>query len=258
MIRSQWTVQIRSSPLLILHFCRHQTPSPLPSLSLSAALSLPPLLASAHRPFTSLDLPLRAFSGRRRTEMLLRKRPRPPMRRTTSMTEFAAEVEGPLTADQVGAESQSRHPHLLQKQRNQRRAAEAALWRSGGGGGRRRNFGEFAMVEAAPFLMACGLCKRRLGPGRDTFMYRYFSSAASVALCLKRSIFLGGVGFLAVLTRKHQDHFVHVHLLLRFCRQQHMNQAEPKEKCSLTSMKDTPPATNGSESSDGGETVAAA
>ncbi|KAJ8478322.1 hypothetical protein OPV22_022049 [Ensete ventricosum] len=155
--------------------------------------------------------------------MLLRKRPRPPMRRTTSMTEFAAEVEGPLTADQVGAESQSRHPHLLQKQRNQRRAAEAALWRSGGGGGRRKNFGDFAMVEAAPFLMACGLCKRRLGPGRDTFMYR-----GDIAFCSLE------------------------------CRQQHMNQAEPKEKCSLTSMKDTPPATNGSESSDGGETVAAA
>ncbi|RWW35422.1 hypothetical protein BHE74_00059639 [Ensete ventricosum] len=198
--------------------------------------------------------------------MLLRKRPRPPMRRTTSMTEFAAEVEGPLTADQVGAESQSRHPHLLQKQRNQRRAAEAALWRSGGGGGRRRNFGDFAMVEAAPFLMACGLCKRRLGPGRDTFMYRYFSSAASVALCLKRSIFWGAIlitplldfGFFSLYLFASFFHRGDIAFCSLECRQQHMNQAEPKEKCSLTSMKDTPPATNGSESSDGGETVAAA
>ncbi|CAL9117522.1 unnamed protein product [Musa textilis] len=155
--------------------------------------------------------------------MLLRKRPRPSMRRTTSMTEFAAEVEGPLTADQAGAENQSRHPHLLQKQRNQRRAAEAALWRSGGAGGRRRNSGDSAAVETAPFLMACGLCKRRLGPGRDTFMYR-----GDIAFCSLE------------------------------CRQQHMNQDEPKEKRSLNSTKDTPPATTGSESSDGGETVAAA
>lgn len=28
----------------------------------------------------------------------------------------------------------------------------------------------------APFLRACGLCNRRLGPGRDAFMYRYFLS----------------------------------------------------------------------------------
>lgn len=123
--------------------------------------------------------------------MLLRKRPRPPMRRTTSMTEFAAEVEGPVTADQVGAENQSRHPHLLQKQRNQRRAAEATLWRSGGARGRRRNSGNFAVVETASFLMACGLCKRRLGPGRDTFMYRYFLRSIRGSLPQKIHLFGG-------------------------------------------------------------------
>jgi len=26
-------------------------------------------------------------------------------------------------------------------------------------------------METAAFLKACGLCKRRLGPGRDTFIY---------------------------------------------------------------------------------------
>lgn len=38
----------------------------------------------------------------------------------------------------------------------------------------RRNSADFsAAVETAAFLHACGLCNRRLGPGRDTFMYRY-------------------------------------------------------------------------------------
>lgn len=32
--------------------------------------------------------------------------------------------------------------------------------------------GPFAAVETAAFLKACGLCKRHLGPGHDTFIYR--------------------------------------------------------------------------------------
>ena len=33
--------------------------------------------------------------------------------------------------------------------------------------------GSFAAVETAVFLKACGLCNRRLGPGHDTFIYRF-------------------------------------------------------------------------------------
>ncbi|KAG0513523.1 hypothetical protein BDA96_10G110100 [Sorghum bicolor] len=36
----------------------------------------------------------------------------------------------------------------------------------------RRHSGDFLpAMETAAFLKACGLCKRRLGPGRDTFIY---------------------------------------------------------------------------------------
>ncbi|WOK96269.1 hypothetical protein Cni_G04976 [Canna indica] len=180
--------------------------------------------------------------------MLFRKRPRAPMRRTTSMTEFAAEVEAPRPSDQVGTDRHGHHfqGHLLQLQRSQRQAAEilvpvsqimgsggadwmdagyylAAVVPRGGGVDRRRNSGDFAVVETAPFLRACGLCKRRLGPGRDTFMYR-----GDIAFCSLE------------------------------CRQLHINQEEWKEKCLLTSMKDTSPSSDASDKSDTGETVAAA
>lgn len=48
------------------------------------------------------------------------------------------------------------------------RAAPPAM----AGGRLRRNSADFSAAETAAFLRACGLCNRRLGPGRDTFMYR--------------------------------------------------------------------------------------
>ncbi|XP_074578801.1 FCS-Like Zinc finger 6-like [Curcuma longa] len=160
---------------------------------------------------------------------LIRKRPRPrsPMRRTTSMTEFAADGEAPRP---VSGDSQRGHPHLLQDHSNHRQAEEAdpavaasqlrtlgggvsvgADWieagqnaggvappgGGGGGRGRRRNSGGFEVAQTASFFMACGLCRRRLGPGRDTFMYR-----GDTAFCSLE------------------------------CRQQHINQVEINEKCS--------------------------
>ncbi|EAZ00205.1 hypothetical protein OsI_22207 [Oryza sativa Indica Group] len=82
------------------------------------------------------------------------------MRRTTSMSGFAVAEE---------EEQQGRQP-----------PARAA--RGGGGGGsaapspgwgamQRRHSGDFAVAETAAFLKACGICNRRLGPGRDTFIY---------------------------------------------------------------------------------------
>jgi hypothetical protein len=47
---------------------------------------------------------------------------------------------------------------------------------SGGGGGPPRGYfsGDyFAGAGTAAFLMACGLCNRSLGPGRDTYIYRF-------------------------------------------------------------------------------------
>lgn len=64
-------------------------------------------------------------------------------------------------------------------------------------------------------------------------------------------------------------HFINESLLASFhrgdiafcsleCRQQHINQDERKENCSLTSIKDISTATSGSEQSSDGEMVAAA
>ncbi|KAJ1696201.1 hypothetical protein LUZ63_004713 [Rhynchospora breviuscula] len=147
---------------------------------------------------------------------MLGKRARQHMRRTTSMTEFAFDPD----------------PSAVHVDASQR-AAEAR--RYGGAGSEwlasrhvagnhrcRRNSADFVSSNAdaaAPFLRACGLCKRSLGPGRDTFMYR-----GEVAFCSLE------------------------------CRQQQMNLDERKDKCALTSG----PAQAASEQSKNGETVAAA
>ncbi|KAI3930676.1 hypothetical protein MKX01_037122 [Papaver californicum] len=89
----------------------------------------------------------------------------------------------------------------------------------------RRNSGDFS-VEAAHFLRSCGLCKSRLAPGRDIFMYR-----GDTAFCSLE------------------------------CRQQQIQQDEKKEKCSWISKKEIPSVVAtvaGPESLNNGETVAAA
>ncbi|KAM0936334.1 putative Zf-FLZ domain-containing protein [Dioscorea sansibarensis] len=153
--------------------------------------------------------------------MLLGKRPRPPMRRTTSMTEFVPDV-GVIETTKPPAEQNQRtaSPADVPEWLNSRYVAAVATPRAAN----RRSSADFTVVETAPFLKACGLCKRRLGPGRDIFMYR-----GEMAFCSLE------------------------------CRQQQMNYDERKEKCSLSSMKnDTPSVTTGTDSSGSGETVAAA
>ncbi|KAK1290901.1 hypothetical protein QJS10_CPB18g01232 [Acorus calamus] len=146
--------------------------------------------------------------------MLLGKRPR-VMRRTTSMTEFTLDLdglEGPPQSDQGGRQS------VVTGGQDGYLAAAVASPR-----GHRRSSGEY--LETPPFLRFCGLCKRRLVPGRDIYMYR-----GDTAFCSLE------------------------------CRQKQMNFDERKEKCSLTSIKkETTPATaTGSEASSSTETAAAA
>ncbi|XP_062221990.1 FCS-Like Zinc finger 7-like [Phragmites australis] len=98
----------------------------------------------------------------------------------------------------------------------------------GGAAPRGYNYGRyFAGVETAAFLKACGLCNRRLGPGRDTFIYR-----GEVAFCSQE------------------------------CREQQIEHDERMEKtCSLTSIKEASSVSGASgsdQSGSGGETVAAA
>ncbi|XP_058085422.1 FCS-Like Zinc finger 7-like [Magnolia sinica] len=153
--------------------------------------------------------------------MLLGKRPRPPMRRTTSMTEFTLDISGiegmqPQPSDQRGHQKTVSDGGAGRRQTDGYMTAVSPK-------SHRRGTGDF--LETAPFLRACGLCKRRLAPGRDIYMYR-----GDTAFCSLE------------------------------CRQQQMNQDERREKCSLASIKKEVASSNtsGSDASNNGETVAAA
>ena len=121
------------------------------------------------------------------------------MRRTTSLTEFAAPD---VLADVAEEEEEDEELQLLPAHAEAADEVEAADpygWAVGGAAaagradwlaayraraapalaGLRRNSADFSAAETAAFLRACGLCNRRLGPGRDTFMYRYAARAAA-------------------------------------------------------------------------------
>ncbi|KAH7846566.1 hypothetical protein Vadar_015582 [Vaccinium darrowii] len=127
--------------------------------------------------------------------MMLGKRTRPPVKRTTSMTEFTLDL----------TEEDDQAPI--------HQPSDTFTGGSGGLGHRlsssagvsprnhRRNPSEF--VETAQFLRSCFLCKRRLVPGRDIYMYKGESAFCSLE-----------------------------------CRQHQMNQDERNEKRSLTSKKE--------------------
>ncbi|XP_031474405.1 FCS-Like Zinc finger 6-like [Nymphaea colorata] len=150
--------------------------------------------------------------------MLLGKRSRPSMRRTTSLTEFELNLEFPPSALEAAATA-------AQQQFQQKAGAAGAGLPSAGVPQRspRRSSADFlAMEGAAHFLRCCTLCKRRIGPGRDIYMYKGDTAYCSLE-----------------------------------CRQQQMNIDERKEKCSMTSMKKKAPP-SGCEPSGNGETAVAA
>jgi hypothetical protein len=105
------------------------------------------------------------------------------MRRTTSMTEFAPPDVLADVAEEADEESELQ---VLEEAAEEvaygwvggaaaKRADWLAAYRARAAPAlvaHRRNSADFSAVETAAFLRACGLCNRRLGPGRDTFMYR--------------------------------------------------------------------------------------
>ncbi|XP_051126530.1 FCS-Like Zinc finger 6-like [Andrographis paniculata] len=112
---------------------------------------------------------------------------RAEMKRTTSMTEFALDF--------------SRSGEALFQPLDRQIPAVAGVDRTL----QRRSSADF--VQTAPFLRACSLCRRRLIPGRDVYMYRGDSAFCSVE-----------------------------------CRQQQMSQDDRKEKCSLAMASNQEPA----------------
>lgn len=138
--------------------------------------------------------------------MLLGKRPRPPMKRTTSMSEITLDLntnsDGAPPPPLMNSDSTThqnnptnttqRHPTNTSCGGGASQSQSQSQRRGGGGGGggldglnqqllqpttmvsprnQRRNSVDF--VDTAHFLRACSLCKRRLFPGRDIYMYRY-------------------------------------------------------------------------------------
>ncbi|KAF5442045.1 hypothetical protein F2P56_036927, partial [Juglans regia] len=128
-------------------------------------------------------------------KMLLGKRQRHPVKRTTSMTEMTFDLNTTsVGAAAAAAQSDPQNPFNLQRQPghdgldHQRFLAATVSPRNF-----RRNSAEFVETTSAHFLRSCSLCKRRLVPGRDIYMYSLE------------------------------------------CRQQQMNQDERMENCSLVS-----------------------
>ncbi|GLT64301.1 hypothetical protein SLA2020_368050 [Shorea laevis] len=112
--------------------------------------------------------------------MLLGKRPRVPMKRTTSLSEITFDLN-----TNVGSAAP---PTATVSPRNHRRSSADFT----------------AETTTTPhFLRSCSLCKRRLVPGRDIYMYRGDSAFCSLE-----------------------------------CRQQQMNRDERMENCSLASKKE--------------------
>ncbi|KAJ4746093.1 hypothetical protein LUZ62_080498 [Rhynchospora pubera] len=151
--------------------------------------------------------------------MMLGKRQRPPMRRTTSMSGFS--MDEVFADGDESNPSENQNGYMAEPQPNWLRHMGPSRSLDLPRGTHRRNSGDFATMEAASFLKACGMCKRRLAPGRDIFMYR-----GEIAYCSME------------------------------CRQQQMNQDELREKCALKSMTQT--ANSGADQSSNGETMAAA
>ncbi|KAJ8625740.1 hypothetical protein MRB53_034270 [Persea americana] len=152
--------------------------------------------------------------------MLLGKRPRPPIKRTTSMNEITVDLSNNTDAPSSPSNNTKGSKDQSSTKKYQDGFAPRYL-STVSPRNPRRSSGDF--LETAPFLRACGLCNRRLGPGRDIYMYR-----GDTAFCSLE------------------------------CRQQQMNHDERKEKCSVASMKKEVASTAGSETTSNGERVAAA
>lgn len=121
--------------------------------------------------------------------MLLGKRPRPPIRRTTSMTGITVDqsnvedqepTENPSMMMDVHAPSMVVVPdgplnHLHSPSslgyHEQHRFLAMLSPRTNSSNHRRNSDSD--LVETAHFLRTCGLCKRSLASGRDLYMYRY-------------------------------------------------------------------------------------
>ncbi|XWS41533.1 hypothetical protein CRYUN_Cryun17cG0089900 [Craigia yunnanensis] len=105
--------------------------------------------------------------------MLLGKRSRQPIKRTTSMTGITVDVSNvedvqePIISDPPPQNPLHEFPNGSFGY-DQRFLAMVSPRNPASG----RSGSTNHVVETAPFLRSCCLCKRRLAPGRDIYMYR--------------------------------------------------------------------------------------
>lgn len=134
--------------------------------------------------------------------MLLGKRPRPPMKRTTSMSEITSDLNTttsdvpqvdpytplnrPRTAEPIGGGGfggggVSYGADRSWKQQNGFNGLDQKVWATASPRNYRRHSADF--VETADFLRSCSLCKSSLVPSRDIYMYRYSIFSIAKLLC---------------------------------------------------------------------------
>ncbi|KAI3689283.1 hypothetical protein L2E82_47237 [Cichorium intybus] len=112
--------------------------------------------------------------------MILGKRNRPPIKRTTSMTEFILPLDLNRTAVFGGGHDNplalgSQPPHDPNNPFNTNPPPNGSLdnrFLTATISPRNHRRNSLDNMETAHFLTACHLCKRRFIPGRDIFMYR--------------------------------------------------------------------------------------
>ncbi|XP_044486327.1 FCS-Like Zinc finger 5-like [Mangifera indica] len=105
--------------------------------------------------------------------MLLGKTPRPPIKRTTSMRGIIFDVPN-MDSLEPSDHHQPHHLHPNVPQvvpENINGYDQRFLSMVSPRNLQRSNNNEF-MMETSHFLRTCGLCNRRLAPGRDIYMYR--------------------------------------------------------------------------------------
>lgn len=115
-------------------------------------------------------------SSSRREKMLLGKRPRVPMKRTTSMSEITFDPNTNVGSAAPPSDLQNQNPFSRQIQPaggvdglDHQRFLQATVSPRN----YRRSSADFVETTTTPhFLRSCSLCKRRLVPGRDIYMYR--------------------------------------------------------------------------------------
>lgn len=105
--------------------------------------------------------------------MLLGKRPRPPMKRTTSMSEITFDLNTTLDDAQnnpvkggLGPDPWSKHTPVV----GSNGLDQSRVWALVSPRNHRRHSEDSA--HTPEFLRVCFLCKHRLVPGRDIYMYR--------------------------------------------------------------------------------------